>query len=102
MPELGGRQRMHGPLGIDAGCAAALARGGSLLATGIAAVEGNFSRGDPVAVRDAEGRSLAQGLVEYTAAEIERIKGRRSEEIEALLGYAPRAAVIHRDQLVLL
>ena len=99
---LGGRQRMHGPLVIDAGCAAALARGGSLLATGIAAVEGNFSRGDPVAVRDAEGRSLAQGLVEYTAAEIERIKGRRSEEIEALLGYAPRAAVIHRDQLVLL
>jgi len=99
---LGGRQRMRGALVIDDGCAAALARGGSLLATGVTAVEGDFARGDPVAVRDSEGRAVAQGLVEYTAAEIGRIKGRRSDEIEALLGYAPRAAVIHRDQLVLL
>jgi glutamate 5-kinase len=99
---LGGRQRMHGALVIDSGCAAALGKGGSLLATGITSVEGDFARGDPVAVRDAEGSTLAQGLAEYTAAEVERIKGRRSEELEALLGYAPRAAVIHRDQLVLL
>ncbi len=99
---LGGRQRMHGALAIDDGCAAALARGGSLLATGITAVEGVFARGDPVAVRDRHGHTLAQGLVEYTSAEIERIKGRRSGQLEALLGYAPRAAVIHRDQLVLL
>ena len=53
-------------------------------------------------MRDAEGRAIAQGLVEYTSAEVARILGRRSGEIEALLGYAPRAAVIHRDQLVLL
>jgi glutamate 5-kinase len=99
---LGGRQRMRGTLTVDAGCAAALARGGSLLATGITAVEGDFTRGDPVAVRDAAGRAIAQGLVEYTSAEVARILGRRSDEIEALLGYAPRAAVIHRDQLVLL
>jgi glutamate 5-kinase len=99
---LGGRQRMHGTLVVDRGCAEALGRGGSLLATGITAVEGDFARGDPVAVRDGGGRTLAQGLAEYTAAEIERIKGRRSEDIEAVLGYAPRAAVIHRDQLVLL
>lgn len=99
---LGGRQRMCGALVIDPGCAAALRKGGSLLATGITAAEGDFARGDPVAVRDAEGRPLAQGLVEYTAAEIERIKGRRSDELEALLGYAPRTAVIHRDHLVLL
>jgi glutamate 5-kinase len=99
---LGGRQRMHGTLVVDPGCAEALGRGGSLLATGITAVEGDFARGDPVAVRHGDGRPLAQGLAEYTAAEIERIKGRRSEEIEAVLGYAPRAAVIHRDQLVLL
>ena len=98
---LGGRQRMRGTLVIDDGCAAALARGGSLLPAGITAVEGDFTRGDPVAVRDSEGKAVAQGLVEYTSDEIERIKGRRSDQLEALLGYAPRAAVIHRDQLVL-
>lgn len=99
---LGGRQRMKGALVVDAGCAAALARGGSLLASGITAIEGRFERGDPVGVRGQDGRVLAQGLAEYDAGEIERIKGRRSDEHEALLGYAPRSAVVHRDQLVLL
>jgi len=99
---LGGRQRLRGSVTVDAGCAAALGRGGSLLATGITAVEGDFARGDAVAVRNADGGAIAQGLAEYTSAEIERILGRRSDEIEALLGYTPRAAVIHRDHLVLL
>ncbi|MGZ5792795.1 MAG: glutamate 5-kinase, partial [Croceibacterium sp.] len=99
---LGGRQRMRGSVTVDAGCAAALGKGGSLLATGITAVEGDFARGDPVAVRDTEGKAIAQGLAEYTSAEVAQILGRRSDELEALLGYAPRAAVIHRDQLVLL
>ena len=58
---------------------------------------------DPVvAVHDASGRPVAQGLAEYGADEVATIKGRRSEEHAALLGYAPRSAVIHRDQLVLL
>ncbi len=99
---LGGRQRMKGALVVDDGCAGALASGGSLLASGIVGVEGVFRRGDPVGVRDEHGRPLAQGLSEYGSAEIERIKGHRSEEQAGLLGYAPRAAVIHRDQLVLL
>jgi glutamate 5-kinase len=99
---LGGRQRLAGTLVVDAGCAAALRKGSSLLATGITAVEGAFERGDPVAVRDTKGTTIAQGLAEYGATEVERIKGRRSEELEALLGYSPRSAVVHRDQLVLL
>lgn len=99
---LGGRQRLAGALLVDEGCAEALARGGSLLATGITATEGAFRRGDPVAVKGADGRVLAHGLVEYDAGEVAAIKGRRTEELEALLGYAPRSAVIHRDQMVLL
>lgn len=99
---LGGRQRMQGMLAIDAGCAEALAGGGSLLAAGIVSVEGGFERGDPVGVRDADGRVIAKGLVEYGASDVERIRGHRSERHEELLGYAPRSAVIHRDQMVLL
>jgi glutamate 5-kinase len=99
---LGGRQRLRGALTVDAGCARALVKGGSLLASGIVAVEGEFSRGDPVAVIDEVGNPVAQGLTEYDAGEVEAIRGRRSEEQAELLGYAPRSAVIHRDQLVLL
>jgi len=55
-----------------------------------------------VFVRDQQGRPVAQGLAEYASAEVAAIKGRRTEEHQALLGYAPRAAVIHHDQLVLL
>jgi glutamate 5-kinase len=99
---LGGRQRLRGALTVDAGCARALLKGGSLLASGITGVEGEFARGDPVAVIDTVGKPVAQGLAEYDAGEVARIKGRRSEEHAALLGYAPRSAVIHRDQLVLL
>ena len=99
---LGGRMRMMGTLSVDVGCAKALAKGGSLLATGVTGVEGKFERGDPVAVQDAEGRLIAQGLAEYSSAECERLKGTRSDEHAAILGYAPRSAVIHRDQLVLL
>ena len=87
---------------IDAGCAKALLKGSSLLASGIVAVEGEFLRGDPIGVRDERGKPVAQGLAEYGADEIARIKGTRTEEHQALLGYAPRSAVIHRDQLVLL
>ena len=99
---LGGRQRMKGSLVVDGGCAKALAKGGSLLASGVVRVEGAFLRGDPVGVLDETGRPVAQGLSEYGSEEIESIKGRRSDDHAELLGYAPRSAVIHRDQLVLL
>ncbi|HZF46174.1 MAG TPA: glutamate 5-kinase [Sphingomonadaceae bacterium] len=99
---LGGRMRMMGTLTVDAGCAKALVKGGSLLATGVTGVDGSFERGDPVIVQDASGKPIAQGLAEYSSAECDRLKGTRSDEHASILGYAPRSAVVHRDQLVLL
>ena len=99
---LGGRLRLKGAVVVDDGAARALARGSSLLAAGISAVEGPFARGDAVAVKDAKGHLLAHGLAEYDAEECERLRGKQSGEHAAILGYAPRSAVIHRDQLVVL
>ena len=99
---LGGRLRLRGALVVDAGAAAALAKGSSLLAAGITAAEGEFKRGDAVAVHSAHGAVLAHGLAEYDAADCRKLLGRKSADHAALLGYAPRSAVVHRDQLVLL
>jgi glutamate 5-kinase len=99
---LGGRLRLRGALIVDAGAARALAQGGSLLAAGVTAVEGEFQRGDAVAIRGADGGALAHGLAEYDALECARLIGTQSAQQAALLGYAPRSAVVHRDQMVLL
>jgi glutamate 5-kinase len=99
---LGGRLRLKGTLVVDAGAAKALAGGASLLAAGITAVESHFSRGDAVAIRSADGTTLAHGLSEYDAAECARLMGHQSADHAELLGYEPRSAVVHRDQLVLL
>ena len=99
---LGGRLRLKGALVVDAGAAAALAKGSSLLSAGITAIEGEFKRGDAVAVHSAAGAVLAHGLAEYDAADCLKLLGRKSADHAALLGYAPRSAVVHRDQLVLL
>jgi glutamate 5-kinase len=87
---------------IDAGAVRALERGSSLLAAGITAVEGQFQRGDAVAIRDSDGLVRAHGLAEYDAGECQQLAGRQSADHAAILGYAPRSAVVHRDQLVLL
>lgn len=99
---LGGKMRLRGSVRVDAGAAAALGRGSSLLAAGVRAVDGEFQRGDAIAVLGPDGETLARGLSEYDAGECVRIMGRQSSEHEDILGYAPRSALIHRDQLVLL
>ena len=99
---LGGRLRLKGALVIDAGAARALGKGSSLLAAGIISVEGEFQRGDAVAVQGEDGTVLAHGLAEYDALECARLMGRQSAEHAAILGYAPRSAVVHRDQMVVL
>jgi glutamate 5-kinase len=91
----------RGEVRVDAGAVAALRAGKSLLPAGVSGVTGSFGRGDPVAILGAEGEVLGKGLVRYTAAEAKAIAGHRSGEIEAILGYAGRAALIHRDDMVL-
>ncbi len=91
-----------GRISVDAGAATALRRkGGSLLAAGIVSVGGSFVRGDVVEVRDAEGERVAVGLSNYRAADVEQIRGQRSDRIAAILGYEYGDEVIHRNNLAL-
>jgi glutamate 5-kinase len=91
----------RGELRLDAGAVVAMAQGKSLLPAGVTAVTGTFGRGDPVALVSPEGDILGKGLVRYTAVEAKAIAGHRSGEIEAILGYQGRAALVHRDDLVI-
>ncbi|SNT71602.1 glutamate 5-kinase [Paracoccus seriniphilus] len=91
----------RGSLIIDMGAMEALQRGKSLLPAGVLGVTGDFGRGEPITITGPEGQSLASGLTRYTAEEIRRIAGHHSARIETILGYAGRAAVIHRDDMVL-
>ena len=97
---LGGRLSPKGVLTVDEGCARALEGGASLLAAGVTEVAGEFARGDLVTVVTAKGDRVAQGLCEYSAPECRAIMGLKAEAQAGRLGYAPRAAVIHRDHLV--
>ncbi len=89
-----------GEVRLDAGAVRALGQGKSLLPAGVLSVSGSFGRGDPVAILGPSGEVLGKGLVRYTVAEATAIAGHRSGEIEAILGYAGRAALIHRDDMV--
>ncbi len=92
-----------GRIVVDDGAAAALAsQGRSLLPVGVVGVEGQFQRGDTVRICNGAGREIARGLTRYGAASLEQIKGRRSDEIAAILGYENSPEVVHRDDLVVL
>jgi glutamate 5-kinase len=92
-----------GYITVDAGAVEALrGRGRSLLPAGVAAVSGVFSRGDTVEVRAPDGSLAAAGTTNYDSADLERIRGLRSDRIAETLGYAYGEEVIHRDNLVLL
>ena len=95
--------REKGVVVVDAGAARALIDGGkSLLASGIVRVQGDFDDGELIAIVDPEGGEIARGLVRYTADEVRRIQGKRSDEIEVLLEREGADAVIHRDDMVIL
>ena len=97
---LAGALAVAGTLVIDDGAAAALAEGGSLLPVGVVSAEGEFDRGDIVSIVDELGREIGRGLVEYSTADTRALIGARSHDIEKRLGYRGRAALVHRDELV--
>ena len=99
---LAGRITVAGTISVDAGAAAALRRGASLLAAGVRGVHGGFQRGDVVAIAGADGELLGRGLAGYDAEDALKIMGLRNESQGAVLGYAPRTAVVHADHLVLI
>lgn len=98
---IAGSLEPRGSLTIDAGAAKALAGGASLLPVGVRSVEGNFSRGDAVLIRDPEGRAIGRGLVGYDSGEAALIIGHPSARIAELLNYPGRAWMVHRDDLAL-
>ena len=95
-----GSLKTAGALLVDDGAVRALSAGKSLLPAGVTAIEGEFKRGDVVDVKDRAGRVLARGLVAYAADDARRIAGRKSAEIEHLLGFRGRDEMVHRDDLV--
>lgn len=90
-----------GALFVDNGAADALGSGKSLLPAGVTRLEGSFERGDAVVIKNGEGAELGRGLVAYDDGEARLLLGRKSSEIEAILGYGGDPELIHRDDMVL-
>jgi glutamate 5-kinase len=94
--------QLRGSVTVDSGAVVKLRdEGKSLLPIGMTAVDGDFSRGDVIAVRDADGTEIARGLANYASAEGRLICRKPSSEFEKLLGYAAEPEMVHRDNLVL-
>jgi len=95
--------QMRGAVVVDAGAAAKVRdEGKSLLPIGMVQVDGDFSRGDVIGVRDPSGLEIARGLANYSSAEARLLCRKPSSEFEALLGYAAEPEMLHRDNLVLM
>ena len=99
---IAGSLRPTGAVSVDAGALRALRSGKSLLPAGVIAVSGRFARGDTVSVLDPDGNEIARGMIAYSEKDAARIIGKRSADIEALLGFRGRDEMIHRDDLVMM
>jgi glutamate 5-kinase len=99
---IAGTLRPAGAITIDAGARRALLEGKSLLPAGVSGVRGHFERGDTVSVLGPDGTEVARGIITYSDADATRIMGRKSSEIEAVIGFRVRDEMIHRDDLVIL
>jgi glutamate 5-kinase len=98
---IAGTLEPKGTLTIDAGAVTALHGGRSLLPAGVSKIEGSFARGDAVLIRGPDGLEVGRGLVAYDAEDAAKIKGRPSADIVKILGFGGRAAMVHRDDLVI-
>ena len=98
---IAGSLEPKGTLTIDAGAVAALRAGKSLLPAGVIRVDGQFARGDAVVVRGPDTHEIGRGIVAYDVDDADRIKGRSSPDVAAILGVTGRAEMIHRDDLVI-
>ena len=98
---IAGKLAPAGRLTIDEGAERALLDGKSLLPAGVRAVEGDFARGDTIAIISFDGREVARGLSSYDGQEARLIAGKKSADIAAVLGYSGRAAMVHRDDMVM-
>jgi glutamate 5-kinase len=91
----------QGVIIVDDGAAAALKGSKSLLPAGVVKAEGHFGRGDAVIIKDGKGVEIGKGLIAYSSEDTLRILGHKSQDIEKILGFKGRAALIHRDDMVL-
>jgi glutamate 5-kinase len=98
---IAGSLEPKGTLTIDAGAVSALRAGKSLLPAGVIRVDGQFARGDAVVVRGPDTHEIGRGLVAYDAEDAEKIRGRSSGDVLAILGVSGRSEMIHRDDLVI-
>ena len=99
---IAGSLKPAGAIRVDDGAVRALLRGKSLLPAGVTGASGSFGRGDTVSIQGPDGREVARGICAYSDADTTRIMGRKSGEIEALLGFRGRDEIVHRDDLVLM
>ncbi len=99
---IAGTLKPAGSITIDNGALKALHEGKSLLPAGVTAARGKFERGDTVSVLGADGTEVARGIIAYSDVDSARIIGRKSSEIESILGFRGRDEIIHRDDLVVM
>jgi glutamate 5-kinase len=98
---IAGNLQPAGQIRVDEGAEKALHSGKSLLPAGVKSLEGEFARGDTIAIVNQQGIEIARGIVAYDVSEARQIAGKKSSEIAAVLGYAGRSAMVHRDDMVM-
>jgi glutamate 5-kinase len=98
-----GQLKAKGKLVLDSGAEAVILKHGrSLLPVGVVEVVGKFNRGDLVSCVNSMGHELARGLVNYSADDVNKIKGQNTDDVLEILGYRQNAEVVHRDNMVVL